>query len=171
MECRSAEGFDSRNSFNSFWAEVTALGVRPETRSRSQGRLPLSSSLGGASSRITQALVPPTPKAFTRALSGVPFTRSHSLSCVLTKKGLLGKSILGFGSLKWRLAGNLRCFRQRAVLIRLAAPEAMSVCPMLLFTEPMAQYCFKSVCCRKVSDSEATSMGSPMGVAVPCAST
>ncbi len=42
---------------------------------------------------------------------------------------------------------------------------------MLVFTEPSAQYPRWSVLCRNASVSAATSIGSPIRVAVPCAST
>ncbi len=45
----------------------------------------------------------------------------------------------GLGAWKCRLGGSWRCFRAKAVFIKLATPEAVSRCPMFVFTEPIAQ--------------------------------
>jgi len=50
-------------------------------------------------------------------------------------------------------------------------PAAASRWPMLLFTDPRAQNCLRAVPRRKALVNAATSIGSPIGVAVPCAST
>ncbi len=110
------------------------------------------------------------PKELTPARSG-PVPLFHSVFSVLTKNGPAAKSMSGLGSVKCRLGTRVRCSSISAVLIRPAMPAAVSRCPMLVFTEPSAQYPDRSVPSRKASVSAATSMGSPSGVPVPCAST
>src|SRR5581483_6832619 len=74
-------------------------------------------------------------------------------ACVLTKKGLLAKSILGFGSVKCKLGGNTLCLRARIVFIKPAIPAAASKCPMFVFTEPMAQNFFYCFCLKYLTKS------------------
>ncbi len=57
------------------------------------------------------------------------------------------------------------------VLIRLAAPAAMTMWPTLLLSEPTAQKPVSAVWRRKARVRPSISIGSPSGVAVPCAST
>jgi hypothetical protein len=56
-------------------------------------------------------------------------------------------------------------------LINDMMPAASPVWPMFDFSEPMAQNCRSSVLSRYAWDSPATSIGSPISVPVPCAST
>ena len=65
------------------------------------------------------------------------------------------------------LAGIFPSLSAKAVLITPAAPAAAVRCPMLLFTEPIAQNCPLSAACRKARVKASTSIGSPNGVAVP----
>src|SRR5262249_29521695 len=95
-------------------------------------------------SRMAHALVPPTPNEVMRARGGVPFAVSGR-GPVLTKNGLLAKSILGLGAAKLSEAGSIRGVSASAVLMTPATPEATAVCPMLPFTEPSAQNCLPSV--------------------------
>ena len=124
----------------------------------------------GASSSTTCALVPPTPNELTPARRG-PVPSGHAERFAWTKKGLRGKSILGLGVSKCSVGGSSRCFSASTVLSSPATPAAAVRWPKLLFTEPMAQKPVSAVCARNACDSASTSMGSPSGVAVPCAST
>ncbi len=124
----------------------------------------------GASSTMTWALVPPTPKELTPARRGRPL-RCQGRDSVLTKKGLFSKSICGFGFVKCSDGGRMPFSSASVVLMRPVTPEATSRWPKFVFAEPMAQNCFLSVPARKAWVSAATSMGSPRGVAVPWAST
>ncbi|CAM3655202.1 hypothetical protein COSO111634_22085 [Corallococcus soli] len=149
---------------------VTAAGVFADSRSNWTGFDGPESGRAGASSTTTCALVPPTPKELTPARRGsVP--SGHAERFVWTKKGLLPKSIFGLGVWKCSVGGSSRCFSASTVLSRPATPAAAVRWPKLLFTEPMAQKPVSAVCARKAWDSASTSMGSPSGVAVPCAST
>src|SRR4029450_14037107 len=60
-------------------------------------------SMGGASSRIRCALVPPMPNELTPARHGCPLV--HSASSVLTRNGLSAKLISGLGCAKCKLGG------------------------------------------------------------------
>src|SRR6266516_1404627 len=74
----------------------------------------------GASSKTKKALVPPSPSELTAATRGR--SAGQFLHSVLTKNGLLAKSILRFGVRKLRLAGIFPSFTARAALIRAAIP-------------------------------------------------
>jgi len=128
------------------------------------GDFELPVSLGGASSKMAWALVPPIPNELTAARRGVPLPL-HSVSFVLTKNGLFSKSILGLGLLKWRLAGIFPWCNVNTVLIKPVTPAAVSRCPMLVLAEPMAQYFFLSVWYARRNASIST--GSPRIVPVP----
>ncbi|MOA34105.1 hypothetical protein D3C78_1554540 [compost metagenome] len=52
----------------------------------------------------------------------------------------------------------------------LTRPEEAYKCPILDFTEPIAQNCFRSVCDLNAFVSALISIGSPNFVPVPCAS-
>ena len=67
------------------------------------------------------------------------------------------------GSIRYRIDSN--------TLSRPAIPAAMVVCPMLLFTEPIPHDPTASPSRPNTSSSAFTSIGSPSGVPVPCAST
>ena len=113
--------------------------------------------------------VPPIPNELTPALRRVgPLGQGRT--SVLTKKGLLGRSIAGCGASKCRLGTSVWCLSMRHVLISPAIPEAASRWPMLVFTEPSAQ-CARLSLRENASVNAAISTGSPRGVPVPCAST
>ena len=147
-----------------------AASVWAESASSFHGRDGPEGSAIGASSRITWALVPPMPREVTPARRGTPSV-SQSRSSVLTKNGLLAKSICGFGRSKWRLGGICRCSRASTALISPQTPAAESRWPMLLLSEPMAQKFRRPVWARNAWVRAAISIGSPIGVAVPWHST
>ncbi len=118
--------------------EVRADSGRTSRRPSSEGRGGAGAT-GGASSRITCALVPPTPKALTAARRGWPGSCGHSSSVVGTRNGPEPKSISGFGRSKCRLGGIRRCSSARTALTSPAIPAAAPRCPMLVLTEPRAQ--------------------------------
>ena len=62
-------------------------------------------------------------------------------------------------------------FRASTVLMKPATPAAVSRCPILVFKEPMPQKAFLAVRVRKAWVNAAISIGSPIGVPVPWAST
>src|SRR5260364_42593 len=62
------------------------------------------------------------------------------------------------------------CFRHKIALISPAIPAAASRCPILVFTEPIAQNCDRWVVREKACVKPSISIGSPRGVPVPCAS-
>ena len=73
--------------------------------------------------------------------------RCHSVSLVLTKNGLLAKSILGLGFLKCKVGGISLFFKANTVFINPAIPADSIKCPIFVFTEPIAQKFFLSVFC------------------------
>ena len=169
----SSSGHAARWPARAAVAASRAAGVFADSTSRCAGRLGRSpGGIAGASSRITCALVPPMPNELTPARRG-SLSAGQGVARVLTKKG--PKSIRGFGRSKWRLGGRIPSRRASTVLIRPAAPEAASRCPMLVFTDPMAQGgCSPpspSGDAAKAAFRAATSIGSPSAVPVPCAST
>ena len=113
--------------------------------------------------------MPPTPSALTPARRGVPLD-GQSVSSLFTRNGLLSKSILGFGFSKCRLAGICRCFKASTALMRLMTPAARSRWPKFVFTDPIAQKPRFCVPDRKARVNASISIGSPIDVAVPCAS-
>ncbi|OAD22362.1 hypothetical protein THIOM_001839 [Candidatus Thiomargarita nelsonii] len=58
---------------------------------------------------------------------------------VLTKNGLLAKSILGLGISKCKLGGSILCLSASTVLMSPVTPAAVSKCPTFVLTEPIAQ--------------------------------
>jgi len=86
---------------------------------------------------------------------------SHAVFRSATRKGLLSKSMVGFGFSNERLGGTTPCFTISVALMRLATPAAVSRWPMFVFTEPTRQYCFFFVDCAKACVSAAISIGSP----------
>ena len=71
---------------------------------------------------------------------------------------------------KCRCGGTSSCSRHSTTLIRPATPAAASRWPMLVLTEP-TQHAPLGRALPKTAPSAATSIGSPSGVPVPCAST
>ncbi len=115
------------------------------------------------------------PKELTPARRGSRVV-SHFRVRVLTLKGEASKSMAGFGAVKCRVAGSVRSSSASTALMRLATPAAVSVCPMFVLTEPSATVPSAAVSSsvypsRNARVSAVTSMGSPTGVPVPCAST
>ena len=92
-------------------------------------------------------------------------------SVVGTRKGSWSNSIFGFGSSKWRLGGICRFLMHIAALMSPATPAAASMCPIFPFTEPTIQRSSLARPVPRAAASAPTSMGSPTGVPVPCAST
>ena len=80
------------------------------------------------------------------------------------------KSIFLFGTLKLILGGISLLFIARATFIIEANPAILLVCPMLLFTDAIAQNCFLFVNLLKAFLIAFTSIGSPNLVPVPWAS-
>ena len=81
------------------------------------------------------------------------------------------KSILGVGAVKLIDGGSVLRDSASAVLIRLAAPAAITMWPTLLLSEPIAQKLRSWVWRANARVRPSISIGSPSGVAVPCAST
>ena len=94
-----------------------ASAVRPDTVISWAARDGLEASLGGASSTMRCALVPPAPRPVIPAMRVPPGPGSHGRSSAFTKNGLFGKSACGFGSSKWRLGGISRFCSESTVLI------------------------------------------------------
>ena len=65
--------------------------------------------------------------------------------------------------------GIFPCCMANTVFINPAIPAAAVKCPILLLIEPMAQ-CLFSEALPKIKCRPSISIGSPKGVAVPCAS-
>jgi hypothetical protein len=74
----------------------------------------------GASSITRWTLVPPSPNEEIPARRG-PLPCGQSRRSAATKKGEPSKPILGFGRVKFRLGGIVRCFSASAALIIPAA--------------------------------------------------
>nr|CRL78798.1 hypothetical protein CPGR_04917 [Mycolicibacterium malmesburyense] len=90
----------------------------------------------GASSTITCALVPVKPKELTPARRVLPLV-CHGLAWSTTRTGRASQGMCGLGSWKCRLCGIASFCKDSTTLIRPAAPDADSVCPMFVFTEPI----------------------------------
>jgi hypothetical protein len=86
-----------------------------------------------------------------------------------TKNGPFSSASSGLGRSKWREAGIVPRSSASVALRKPATPAAASQWPMLDFTEPSATEAGGSPS-PSACVSAATSMGSPSGVAVPCAS-
>ncbi|SKI62887.1 Uncharacterised protein [Mycobacteroides abscessus subsp. abscessus] len=91
----------------------------------------------GASSISTCALVPVKPKELTPARRGRPFA-CHGIALSTTRTGSDSHGMCGDGLSKCRLCGNTPFCNDNTTLIRPAAPEADSVCPMFDLTEPIS---------------------------------
>jgi hypothetical protein len=122
------------------------------------------------SSSTTWTLLPPAPNELTPARRGSPPV-TQSTPARATTKGLSAKSIRGFARSKCSVAGMRRWRIASTVLISPAAPAAAVRWPMFDFSDPIRQNRLRSVVVRKALVSASTSIGSPSGVAVPCAST
>ncbi len=152
-------------------ASASAGALRAETATSSIGRdAAVRGGGGGASSSTACALVPPNPNELTPARRG-PAPSRHGASSVWTRNGVLAKSILGDGCVTLIDGGSVRRCSASAVLIRLAAPAAITMWPTLLLSEPIAQNPRSAVWRRNARVRPSISIGSPSGVAVPWAST
>ena len=88
------------------------------------------------SSSRTWALTPPKPKPLTAARRALSAGRGHWRGADSTSKGLSCRAMVGGGRSKWAVGGRVRCCMARQLLIREAAPAAVSRWPTLPFTEP-----------------------------------
>ena len=82
--------------------------------------------------------MPPNPNDDTPARRG-PSLAGHAVRSCCTRNGLDAKSMLGLAAVKLIVGGSVRVCSASAVLIRLLAPAAITMCPTLLLSEPMAQ--------------------------------
>lgn len=122
----------------------------------------------GALSSTTCAFVPPKPKLFTDTYF---FPLGHGLCALGTVKPHSFQGILLFGNLKsWFGRMNPRSSIS-AALITAATPDAASRCPMLDFTEPMKSGSRAVRVEERAAWMAPASVGSPILVPVPCAST
>src|SRR6266481_4341921 len=88
-----------------FWvAALSAAADRADVTRSCAGRGEGSEGRDGASSRITWAFVPPTPKALTPARRGTPFD-FQSESSWFTRNGLFSRSNFGLGFWKCSVGG------------------------------------------------------------------
>ena len=85
-------------------------------------RAPPSSRPGTYSSSTAWKLVPPKPKALTPPRRTPDSGRTQSRSSVLTRKGLLAKSMSGLGREKLRLGGSTLSWIAMTILKMPAAP-------------------------------------------------
>lgn len=127
---------------NAFHSPMSARRLSSDIAERRKRHEPASFfffvGVGGASSRITWALAPPSPKAETPDRRGAPrFARFQSIDLEATSREASDKSMTGFKVRKWRLGG----IRRRFIIIRLlmtpATPAPASRCPMFVLQEPM----------------------------------
>ena len=125
-----------------------------------------SAKTSGADSSTTCAFVPLNPKELTPAMRGCPFP-PHGVVVVGTTTGNVAQSTCGFGSFRCRCAGIISCWSASTVLITPATPAAASRWPMFVFTDPTASGVCRSA---KTAPIARSSIGSPNGVPVPCAS-
>ena len=86
------------------------------------------------SSSATWKFVPPKPKADTLARRTLPVF--HGSSLVITRKGLVAQSTVGFGVSKLTEGGNTLLYKAKEVLIKEAMPAAALAWPIWLFTLP-----------------------------------
>ena len=68
------------------------------------------------------------------------------------------------------VGGIILCFRANTLLIRPAIPAVPIVCPILDLIDPIPQNCFNPVYFSNATFIAEISVGSPIFVAVPCAS-
>jgi hypothetical protein len=120
----------------------------------------------GAGAISVQALVPPKPKEFTPA-TGWAMSASASAAAGM-RMFSAAKSICGLGCAWCSVAGTTRRSSTSMALSSPAMPEAGSVWPILVFTEPTGSGAERPVAAA-VPIAQA-SVGSPTWVPVPCAS-
>ena len=120
------------------------------------------------SSIATWKLVPPKPKADT--LARRILSLFHGSALVITRKGLVAQSTVGFGVSKLTEGGNTLLYKAKDVLIKEAIPAAALAWPIWLLTLPkpiVPGLAYGA----KMSYKALSSTASPTRVPVPCAST
>ncbi len=123
----------------------------------------------GASSSTTWALIPPKPKAFTPARRGVvAVARSHGSSSVTGRNRVGARA--GWGSSTCSVGGRTPWWTARAALISPAIPAAGMAWPMLDFTVPSGTRSAPRLRPPNARATVSSSTWSPVGVAVPWAS-
>ncbi|COV06706.1 Uncharacterised protein [Mycobacterium tuberculosis] len=91
----------------------------------------------------------------------------HGVVTSGTKRLVVMPAISSGSRVKCRLRGTTPCFRARTTLISPSTPAVDWVCPKLVFTDASAH----GPSTPYTSETLAYSMGSPIGVPGPCAST
>ncbi len=136
--CSSASWWSRRwAAIRAAWAR-RASGVAADTVSGAAGgRAPRGcrGAVGGASSRMTWALVPLTPKEDTPARRGRPFV-SHVLGSLSSSTAPSVQSMCGEGVSACRVAGRTPLRIAMTILMTPATPAAAWVCPRLDLMEP-----------------------------------
>ncbi len=89
----------------------------------------------------------------------------------LTKKGLASNPQAGFGCSKLTVPGRASFSKASTVFINPVMPDAASKCPTFPFTDPMVHGVLEFRSGPSASLIASISMGSPLRVPVPCAST
>ncbi|MCK2220654.1 hypothetical protein MF672_043655 [Actinomadura sp. ATCC 31491] len=115
-------------------------------------------------------LAPDMPNELTPASAG-PGRSGQGPAVRASSTADSGARATSYGSLTCRVRGMVRWRSASAVLSSPARPETNSVCPRLDFSEPTAQRLPGSRPSRSTASSAASSVGSPMAVPGPCAST
>lgn len=149
-----------------FWLSSRAFSLAADSTSRCRDLPGGIGSGDGGSSSTACAFVPPMPNPLTPALRGPD--PGHGIASRLTKNGLFSSPVSGLGAVKYGLGGTTPFWTASAALTNPATPAAASRCPINALTDPSAQ---ASGGLTNACVSAATSIGSPSGVAVPCAST
>ena len=126
---------------------------------------------GTCSSTTTWKLVPPNPNALTPPRRTSFSGASHGRRCVLTAKGRVSQSTLGFGFSKCRLGASCFSCSERTILNSPAEPAAALRWPMFDLTDPRAMERGAAPAAPKTAVRLASSEASPTRVEVPCAST
>ena len=150
---------------------ASASGVRAESSSSCGPSVVSEGTRGGGSSRITCALVPPTPNELTPARRGAPSRARASVSS-LTVNGEWAKSIVGLGASTCSVAGSRRSLSAQRRLDHAGRAGRHDEMPdVALQRADRAEAAIASVVARKARVRPSISIGSPSGVAVPCVST
>ena len=141
----------SRSSASGLRAD-SSTGYRPDGATRASSAHP---------STTRCAFVPLNPNELTAARRNPVHARAA------TGTSAPASLICGFSVANPTLGGTTPARIASSTLISPATPAAASVCPTFVFTDPMAG----AAPGPSASISAFTSMGSPSGVPVPCAST
>ncbi len=125
--------------------------------------------VAGASSRMTEAIVPVTPKPFTMARP-VPVP-GQERSSVGTVTGASSQAMRGEGVTRFRWGKTVRSRSWSAALMSEPTPAAPSMWPMFVFSDPTTTG--RALVCESANTSlmASISVGSPSAVPVPWAST